>query len=126
MVLAFDIGTSVLKGGIINERGDLIEKAQASLDLTGGGHPLYHETDAEIWISSMSKAASRLNISDGKDIRAVVISGNGPTLVPVGVNGRPLDTAMSWMDRRGVREAEQIAEIIGEYVDPTFHLPKAF
>jgi xylulokinase len=126
VVLVFDIGTSVLKGGIINNRGDLLERAQAPLHLAGGGHPLYHEADAESWISSMSQVALRLNVSGRKDILAVVISGNGPTLIPVGPNGKPLDSAMTWMDRRGVSEAEHIAGITGEYVDPTFYLPKAF
>jgi len=55
-----------------------------------------------------------------------VISGNGPTLVPAGRDGRPLDYAMTWMDRRGVEEAGLIAEVSGEYVDPSFFLPKAF
>jgi xylulokinase len=126
VVLVFDIGTSVLKGGIIDNRGDLLDRAQVPVHLTESGTPLYHEADAESWISSMARVVSMLDVSGRKDIRAVVVSGNGPTLVPVGRNGRPLDSAMTWMDRRGVKEAEYIAGITGEYVDPTFYLPKAY
>ena len=54
-----------------------------------------------------------------------MVSGNGPTLVPVGRDGRPLDFAMTWLDRRGVEEARLAAEATGRYVDPSFYLPKA-
>jgi sugar (pentulose or hexulose) kinase len=40
VVLVFDIGTSVLKGGIINTRGDLLERAEVPLDLAAGDHRL--------------------------------------------------------------------------------------
>ena len=55
----------------------------------------------------------------------MVVSGNGPTLVPVGADGAPLAPAMTWMDRRGVEEARIVSEASGAPTDPTFYLPKA-
>lgn len=126
MVLVFDIGTSVLKGGIINTRGDLLDRAEVPLDLAAGDHPLFQEADANSWISSLVKVTARLKVTEKKNIQAVVVSGNGPTLVPADGDGKPLGMALTWMDRRGVEEANIIAGVTGEYVDPAFFLPKAY
>jgi xylulokinase len=126
VVLVFDIGTSALKGGIINRKGELLEKAEVPLCLMEGSHPLHHEADTRSWISSLIEVSGTLSVSGKRAVEAVVVSGNGPTLVPVGDDGEPLDYAMTWMDRRGVEEAGIIAEATGDYVDPTFFLPKAF
>jgi len=126
VVLVFDIGTSVVKGGIINAQGNLLERAEVPVVLAGSNHPLYHEVDTSNWISSLVQVATRLGISRKRHIEAVVVSGNGPTLVSVDRKGKPLDYAMTWMDRRGVEEARIIAEITSDYVDPSFFLPKAY
>jgi len=91
--------------------------------------PLVHEADANNWISALALVTAQLDLPRavaGGKIAAVVVGGNGPTLVPVGPDARALDFAMTWMDRRGVEEARMIAEITGRYVDPSFYLPKAF
>jgi xylulokinase len=127
VILAFDIGTSVLKGGVIDFDGVLRSRAEAPVYLADRGDPLVHEADANNWVSALALVAAQLQIpkAGSGEIAAVVVSGNGPTLVPVGSKGEPLDFAMTWMDRRGVAEARMIAEVTGHYVDPTFYLPKA-
>ena len=129
MILAFDVGTSLLKGGIFDALGALRSRAEVPVHLSDREDPLMHEADANNWISALSLVTAQLELpkAPGSDrkIEAVVVSGNGPTLVPVGPKGEPLDFAMTWMDRRGVEEARIIAEVTGRYVDPTFYLPKA-
>jgi xylulokinase len=128
VILAFDIGTSVLKGGVVDFDGVLQSRAEVPVHLNDREDPLVHEADANNWVSALALVAAQLQIpkaGSGREIAAVVISGNGPTLVPVGSKGEPLDFAMTWMDRRGVAEARSIAEVTGQYVDPTFYLPKA-
>jgi xylulokinase len=129
VILTFDIGTSHLKGGIFDASGALRSRAEVPVYLSDRGDPLMHEADANNWISALSLVAAQLELAkasgSGQKIEAVVVSGNGPTLVPVDSKGEALDFAMTWMDRRGVEEARMIAEITGRYVDPTFYLPKA-
>jgi xylulokinase len=55
----------------------------------------------------------------------VAVSGNGPTLVPVGADGIPLHPAITWMDRRAVAEAARAGKVAGRFLDPTYNLPKA-
>jgi xylulokinase len=139
VILAFDIGTSVLKGGLIDFNGVLRSRAEVPVHLADRDDPLMHEADANNWVSALALVTAQLQISEMRTgfagrsdtaartggIAAVVVSGNGPTLVPVGAKGEPLDFAMTWMDRRGVEEARLIVETTGQYVDPTFYLPKA-
>jgi len=129
VILTFDIGTSVLKGGIFDPSGVFRSRAEVPVHLSDRDDPLMHEADANNWISALALVTAQLELPEipgpGRGIDAVVVSGNGPTLVPVGSKGEPLDFAMTWMDRRGVEEARMIAEVTGRYVDPTFYLPKA-
>jgi xylulokinase len=104
-------------------------RAEVPVHLKRREDPLMHEADANNWISALSLVTAQLELPRASDrdggIEAVVVSGNGPTLVPVDGKGTPLDFAMTWMDRRGVEEARLIARLTDRYVDPTFYLPKA-
>lgn len=134
MVFVADLGTTVLKAALFTEEGKPVRRTERPMVLVPHPNPLYHETDASSWISAFREVIRDLGISreeaaedeNGEIPKAVVISGNGPTLVPVGEEKLPLDLAMTWMDRRGTKEAEKITELNGFYVDPTFYLPKAY
>lgn len=126
MLLAFDVGTSLLKGGLFDRGGALVARAEVPLALISHPDPLWHESDARGWVAGLADAAARLGVAGAGRIDAVVVSGNGPTLVPVDGAGAPLAPALTWMDRRGVEEARIISEKCGVPIDPTFYLPKAF
>ncbi|MEW5817360.1 MAG: FGGY family carbohydrate kinase, partial [Spirochaetota bacterium] len=126
MILVFDIGTSLLKGGVFERTGEQVLRAEAPIHLIENQDPLYHEVDPAEWISALAAASRRLGLEQYRHIDAVVVSGNGPTLVPAGKDGKPLANAMTWMDRRCLKEAEKITELSGSYIDPTFYLPKVY
>jgi xylulokinase len=125
MLLAFDVGTTQLKGGLFDRAGRLAARAEAPLALISHPDPLWHESDTRAWVAGLSHVAAALGVAGAGQIDAVVVSGNGPTLVPVAADGTPLAPAMTWMDRRGVEEARIVAEASGAPTDPTFYLPKA-
>jgi xylulokinase len=126
MILAYDIGTSFLKAALVSIGGNVIARAQVPVRQAVCADPSRHETDANTWLSGMALATAQLGLRDRGRIRAVVVSANGPTLVPVGENGEPLDFAMTWMDRRAEEEADLIAEFSDTPLDASFYLPKAF
>ncbi len=126
MILALDIGTTVLKGALLREDGTPLEIRQKPLTLLSSpSDPLRHETDAGDWVQGVRDLCAEFGLSSEKKPGAIVVSGNGPTLVPVGSDDRPLHPAILWMDRRCIEEAATVSEINGFYVDPTFYLPKA-
>ena len=119
MVLAFDVGTSVLKGALFDRNGTPVSRAELPLELISHPDPLWHESDARGWVKALRLVAHRIGHSDAGPLDAVVVSGNGPPLLPVGADGIPLSPAMTWMDRRGVTEAGIISEKSGRPTDPT-------
>jgi xylulokinase len=125
MILAFDVGTTLLKGGLFQPSGVPVARAEVPLALLSHPDPLWHESDAREWVRALGAAARELLAGAPGRIDAVVVSGNGPTLVPVDAEGEPLAPALTWMDRRGVEEARIISEKLGAPIDPTFSLPKA-
>jgi xylulokinase len=125
MILAVDVGTTQLKAGLFDRAGRRAARAGSGLALLPNPDPLWHEADPRGWVDGLRRAVAELRATDAGPIDAVVVSGNGPTLVPVGGDGAPLAPAMSWMDRRGVEEARIVSEASGAPTDPTFHLPKA-
>lgn len=126
MILAYDIGTTFLKAALVSIGGTVLARSQVPIRMVDTGNPTRHEIDVNTWLSGMGLATAQLGLRDKGRIRGVVVSANGPTLVPVDADGVPLDFAMTWMDRRAREESDIIAEFTDTPLDPSFYLPKAF
>ncbi|MBF9018126.1 MULTISPECIES: FGGY-family carbohydrate kinase [unclassified Oceanispirochaeta] len=124
MILVFDIGTTVLKGALFSEDRGIKGTASRSLTLAQTSRPDYFEAETKFWKTAFREIASELLSGQSDLLRAVAISGNGPTLVPVDKNGQFLSPVMTWMDRRGKEEGATISKIGRFNVDPSFYLPK--
>jgi xylulokinase len=124
MILAIDIGTSTVKGALFSESGACEARLDLPVTMRVDEDPAIHEVSAEDWLEALKAIASRLLAGRGAP-EAVAISGNGPTLVPVGADGRPLHPALTWMDRRASAEAEEAGAAVGFRLDSSFNLPKA-
>ncbi|MBB6482192.1 xylulokinase [Spirochaeta isovalerica] len=94
MILAVDIGTSSIKGAIISPEGYAFAYHKVHLFPEDRNYP--GEGYAGSWKSGFIEIASILR---RQDISAVVISGNGPTIVPLGKEGEILHTPLMWMGR---------------------------
>ena len=126
MILAFDIGTTVLKGALLTEEGEFKGLAARSMSLCDTTESGCYEAESGEWIEAFCSVTAELLADCDKNLlRAVVISGNGPTLVPVSKDGTFLEPVMSWMDRRGTAQSAKIGEVQDFVIDPTFYLPKA-
>ena len=104
--LSIDIGTSAMKGGVISITGNLISFCRIPLADTGSIDFL--DWDGSVWDKTLKSLISQLSkkISLGiLDIKAVVISGNGPTIVPVGEHGQIVGKTHLWLDKREKRIA---------------------
>jgi len=108
-VLTFDIGTSSVKAGLFER---------------DGGRPVWLHREAraaddpadiwvtEQWVRALQSTMDRCPAPESLD--AIVLSGNGPTVVPLAEDGTPIDDALLWLDRRERRRPDQ----------PSFFLPK--
>jgi xylulokinase len=128
VILAVDVGSSAVKAGLFSDSGALAKTARAELRASTRrdprGAPLAHEVDPSAWIEAIASIAPAL-LGEARHVEWVVVSGNGPTLLPADAEGRPLHDALTWMDRRASEEAEDASAAAGAFIDPSFALPKA-
>lgn len=128
MLLAIDIGTSNFKAALWDFDGNRLSYHAVPLNITNEG--CKHEADCGQWLRAFEESCKR--IGRLAEVEAVVISGNGPSLVPV--TGKPKITseelsveakpARLWLDRRAVKYQAEAAEAAGGFVDAGFFLPK--
>lgn len=130
MYCGIDIGTSSIKCLLVDENGSRRGLGRAPVGLYRGDAG--YEADPLEWLKACAAAYAEASEATGlgeaglRDrLRAVAISGNGPTLVAAGRDGLPVGRACSWMDRSAVAEAARVSEAAGRAVDPSFYLPKA-
>jgi xylulokinase len=125
LILAVDIGTSTFKAALVSREGVCRSQTAIPTPLDGV------EADGGVWLAAFETAMSQLGGLG--DLEALVISGNGPTLVPVTgetdfAGGRlslPAGKALLWLDRRAEAESARVSGLTGAYVDPGFCVPKA-
>jgi xylulokinase len=132
LILAVDIGTSTFKAALFSYDGICRNLAAVPLGAAAGGD---YEADPAAWLEAFRTALGRLGPLG--ETEAAVISGNGPTLVPVtgepGWEGEgeafrlrlPAASARLWLDRRAGEESTAVSALAGGFVDPSFFLPKA-
>ncbi len=129
MVLAIDLGTTTCKAAVFDEKGKLVELSKVPLDIVDDEKGALG-ADPHQWSRALKLLCSQLvNVSE---VRAVVVSGNGPTVVPVFDTPRIEDSllhaesgqARLWLDRRAVVEAQEISQYLGQFVDASFVLPQ--
>ncbi len=126
MYCGIDLGTSSLKCLLVDQKGKTLGFAQAavSLDLQDGRYC----SDPAQWLEALASAISQAlsNVPEGASkIRALAISGNGPTLVSLDKKDEPVGRAVSWMDKSALAEARQVSLLAGKSLDASFYLPKA-
>ena len=121
-VLAIDVGTSAVKCGLAYGDGSMVTAARTVVTRAAAGG--VHEVDAGDWLRAAAACFGALG--GPSRLAAVVVTGNGPTVVPAGADGRPLHPAITWLDRRSGAEVGLIAERTGRAREASFFLAKIY
>lgn len=130
MYLGLDLGTSSLKGLIIDDEQRLIASAKASLDVSRP-HPGWSEQDPASWISAAE--AVLLELSSQVDMAAVGgigLSGHMHGATALDANDNVLWPCILWNDTRSAVQARAMDEdpafraVTGNIVFPGFTAPK--
>jgi len=133
MLLTVDIGTSTFKSALWDYEGKNLRSAFAPLSVISSG--VTHTADPALWLKAFESCCAQLLssgiIKDFSGVEALVISGNGPSVVPVFGSPEndarlfvPADNARLWLDRRAVKYQAEVSEVMGGFVDAGFFLPK--
>ena len=131
MLLTIDIGTSTFKSALWNYDGICLSYAAVPIKVNENNGFL-HEVNPSLWLNAFEESCRKLKSQTEhfKDVEVIVISGNGPSLVPVlGEPSKekfyvPAENARLWLDRRAAKYREKVSQAMGGFVDVSFFLPK--
>ncbi|GFH42069.1 xylulose kinase [Lactococcus hodotermopsidis] len=117
-VLGIDLGTSSLKGLLMNEKGEVIGEESSSYPIstpqTG-----YSEQDPDLWIEAAKKVITLLvrtypQIKTG--LKGISFSGQMHSLVVLDDNKKSIRPAILWNDVRTTKQCQEITEKAGDLV----------
>lgn len=103
LILAIDCGTQSVRALAIDLHGDVVAKAQAPLNEYCSPQPGWLEHDAEAFWRKTAGACRQLLEGDAAlqpRLRAVAVTTQRGTVIPVGEDGKPLHNAIIWLDQR--------------------------
>ena len=111
-LIGLDLGTTLCKAVLVNERLSLLGAAEKEYPLITLSESR-SEQDARQWWSVASEVIRGLFGGSGRrpeDVRALSISAQGISFVPVDCECRPLRNALTWLDARALSQRRQILE----------------
>ncbi len=114
--LAVDLGTTGCRSILYDDKLNELSSSYEEYPLITPREK-WTEQDAELWwtltLRTAKNAIARSGISPGS-IRAISVSSQGITVVPVDGNIKPLMNSLSWLDVRAEKETACIARELGE------------
>ncbi len=130
MILTIDIGTTSCKAAIYSRDGLCTHHDRILFD----SHAFTPDSQ-RVDTSAISIALTTLmgHIASPQMIETIIVTGSGPSLVPVTSEPRLIDGILSsesgltrlYLDRNAIQEAQEISSVSGFFVDASFFLPKA-
>jgi len=110
LVLAWDLGTSGAKAGVVTPQGEVLasEFVPTGLELLPDGGA---EQKPDEWWSALCTATERLLANPAVDrsaIAAIGVTAQWSSTVAVDALGAPLGNAIIWMDSRGARHVREL------------------
>lgn len=115
-VLGLDLGTSALKGLLMDETGTIIGSATADYPLI---HPTsgYSEQDPNEWLKACESVFEQLSatvLDFGQQLAGISFSGQMHSLVVLDEDNRVLRNAILWNDVRTTTQCERIMADFGD------------
>ncbi len=115
-LLGIDLGTTNVKGNIMDEAGTVIATASRPNELLIPA-PGCIEQDANCWWENTRAILKEITAAAGEsvveNIRGICISSQVISMLPLDKEGTPLRNAMIWMDTRSAKELDFIIETLG-------------
>ena len=112
LFIGLDIGTTNVKGLLVNTDGKILRRASRPLKLHSP-RPGWNEQDPNAWWRAATEVLRELSSDvDGK-IVSISSSGQMHSLVAIDKDGEVLRDAILWNDQRSYQECDEITEILG-------------
>ncbi|MEM1233388.1 MAG: xylulokinase [Pseudomonadota bacterium] len=129
MYLGLDLGTSGLKGVVIDDAQEVVAQATAPLEVQRP-HSGWSEQRAEDWIAACEAVLEALAPSVRASVKAIGLSGQMHGATMLDASDAPLAPCILWNDTRSAAEADAMdadpvwRAVTGNIVFPGFTAPK--
>ncbi len=125
-LIGVDLGTSETKVGLFDAEGNLLRLSRRSYSIITSKAAGVAEQDPQRWLDAIAEALREV-ASDvpPDDLTALCIQGQGPSIVMVDREGRPLYNSILWMDTRPSGQREELVRRLGRPVSVFAFLPQA-
>jgi xylulokinase len=122
LFLCIDAGTTRFKSALVSIEGSIEAKEEyyyPHLD------DLRHEYHTGEFRKALDRTLGPLTAFAGERIRAVGVTGHGPTLIPVGPSGAPLYAGVGYLDDRVKKYIAALAKKTQNLLTSTMYIPIA-
>lgn len=113
-VLGIDVGTTGTKSILINDKGSIIKSAYKAYGLIKSANNVVEQKADDWWhalVSTVRECTGELKDKDKESIKALSISSQGGSMVPVNRDGNPLYNVIVWMDNRGAKQQTDLLNL---------------
>ncbi|OGO28245.1 MAG: hypothetical protein A2W33_06965 [Chloroflexi bacterium RBG_16_52_11] len=107
-MLGLDAGTTSVKAALFDSLGNCLSVSREEYQLSTPSAE-HVELEAEIyWQSSVNaiRAATHIAGVSPEQVRAIAVSSQGETTIPLNIHGKPLRPALVWLDNRSLSQAQ--------------------
>ncbi len=111
LLLGLDVGTTATKALLMDVGGKAIASASYGYGLITPHENWVEQNPDDLWdgvVAAVRKVIKHAN--PGDRILALSLSTQGGTLIPVDADYKPVCNAISWMDHRAYKQAEQMRQ----------------
>ena len=119
LILTIDVGTTGTKVCLFDLNGRLLSSSYVEYGLKIRKPGWVEQSPEEWWEAAkrgIKDAVTRAGVSR-EQVKAVGVTGQGPSLIPI-AGGRPLRDAPLWMDVRSIASFKRLSEELGVGVSP--------
>lgn len=117
-ILVFDVGTSSMRGVLLNDAGDILCQLQRKY------HPTFHSAihvtqDPEIWRKTLCDITRDMNDwckDHGEEIEMISLTAQRTSIIPVDEHGEALCDAIMWQDKRNMQICTRLAAFNGQII----------
>ena len=115
-VLAYDLGTSGVKGALVNMQGEVIDTATADY-LLYTPNPNWAEQDPEQYWQGVCEVTRQVLEHTGvapDTVAGMAFGTQWKGIIPIDKDGKVLHNSIIWLDARAVDQAKRLNEKFGE------------
>lgn len=114
-IAAYDFGTSGVKLAFVGARGEVLAVQEKAYPLYRPQPQYAEQSPDEFWdaVCSVTRKAIQDSGLDPSLVKGVSFSVQAVTIIPVDRDGRVLHNAISWLDGRAEKQAEEINQKCG-------------